>query len=49
MFKIKEDFIGTKPDEKQVALIEDTIPQIKALIVPWRIMTEDEDIRYSRE
>ena len=49
MFKIKEDFIGTKPDEKQVALIEDTIPQIKALIVPWRIMTEDEDIRYSRD
>ena len=48
MFKISEDFIGKKPDDKKVKLVEDTIPAVQSMIVPWRIAVIDEDKKYTR-
>ena len=47
-FKISEDFIGKKPDDKKVKLVEDTIPALQSMIVPWRIAVIDEDTKYTR-
>lgn len=41
--------LGKPTDPRKLALIEDTIPQIQAMIIPWRIATEEEKRLYSRD
>lgn len=39
---IRRDLFHEYIDPRQLDFIEDTIPQVKSLIVPWRIVTEEE-------
>ena len=41
--------LGKPTDPRKLALIEDTIPQIQAMIIPWRIATDEEKRLYSRD
>ena len=40
--KIRRDIFYEDVDPRQIQLVEDTIPQVKSLIIPWRIVTEEE-------
>ena len=47
-FVIKKECFNEDVDPKKLEMLEDTIPMIKSLIVPWRIVTEEELENYKR-
>ena len=47
-FKIEEKFFDKKPEPKLLQLVEDTIPMVQSMILPWRISTEEERELYKR-
>ena len=49
LFEIRKDFLDENLDPKKLAIIEDTIPILESMIMPFRFITQEEVDNYSLE